>query len=287
SLLLLAAVAGALGACDREDRRPSFKPPPRLAIEASEPRPGSARLRVPRSVAAGVVRIQLENRGKLSHRAQLVRVDRQRSRAEVVAAMRRRVMGGPAPRWLHLAGGVGSTGPGVETTASQELRPGRYYAVDTGSPGRGEPRYFERGAIAAFRVAGRGGAAVSPTTPSHVAAFDYGFNALNLRAGKNLVRIENVGKQPHQLVAVPIPRGKAIADVRRLLRQGRGDGKSGGSIPPDFPSTGETAVLDPRTGQVTEIALKRGRYALLCLASDRAGGAPHAAKGMVSPATVT
>lgn len=39
--------------------------------------------------------------------------------------------------------------------------------------------------------------------------------------------------------------------------------------------------------QITELDLARkGKYALLCFVSDRKGGPPHVAKGMVAEVTV-
>jgi len=48
-----------------------------------------------------------------------------------------------------------------------------------------------------------------------------------------------------------------------------------------------TARIDGGTKQVIELDLdKPGKYALLCFVSDRKGGPPHGAQGMIAEVTV-
>jgi len=47
-------------------------------------------------------------------------------------------------------------------------------------------------------------------------------------------------------------------------------------------STRSTPVLDGGVAQVTDLELKKGKNVLLCFISDRAGGPPHVAKGMIA-----
>lgn len=63
---------------------------------------------------------------------------------------------------------------------------------------------------------------------------------------------------------------------------------AGGAEPPlDFSNVAYTARIDGGTKQITELELARkGKYALLCFVSDRKGGPPHVAKGMVAEITV-
>ncbi len=50
----------------------------------------------------------------------------------------------------------------------------------------------------------------------------------------------------------------------------------------DFMNTRSTSVLDGGESLVTDLDLKKGKNVLLCFISDRAGGPPHVAKGMVA-----
>ena len=45
-------------------------------------------------------------------------------------------------------------------------------------------------------------------------------------------------------------------------------------------------MIDGGAKQAVELELKAGKYALVCFVPDRQGGPPHAAKGMISEATV-
>ena len=45
-------------------------------------------------------------------------------------------------------------------------------------------------------------------------------------------------------------------------------------------------MLDGGREQIDELELVAGRYALVCFLTDRAGGPPHVAQGMVSELTI-
>ena len=45
-------------------------------------------------------------------------------------------------------------------------------------------------------------------------------------------------------------------------------------------------MLDGGNKQVVQLELQRGNYALLCFVSDRQGGPPHVAKGMIQEVEV-
>ena len=62
--------------------------------------------------------------------------------------------------------------------------------------------------------------------------------------------------------------------------------EASGPPPVDFEGGAGTAVLEGGMKQVAELELKRGKYALVCFISDRKGGPPHVAKGMVAEAAV-
>ena len=61
----------------------------------------------------------------------------------------------------------------------------------------------------------------------------------------------------------------------------------GANPPLDFAHVAYTARIDGGSKQITELDLdKPGKYALLCFVSDRKGGPPHVAQGMVAEITV-
>lgn len=192
--------------------------------------------------------------------------------------------GKPIPSWFRAAGGVAGVAPGQTASSTQRLPAGTYYAMDTGSPegeDGGEP-YVARGAIAKIDVRADGNDGQLPRADATVTARDYSFQASGLRAGTARVRFRNAGKEPHHLLAVPMRPGATIAEVREFAREEN----SRGEPPVDFRRESGTVVLDGGTEQVVDLKLGKGKYALLCFITDRAGGPPHVAKGMVSEATV-
>ena len=248
--------------------------PQKLGVEVTEQGNDKFSLNAPTSVRAGLVEISLRTpAGKATHDAQLIRVEGNHSADEVVKAVAAGE-GAPMPRWLVPAGGVGQTEAGATGRATQRLSPGKYYILDTGEPeGDNVKAYFETGAVAALDVTGEASAGNLPETDAKITAKDYTFTARGLEAGTNRVTFENAGKEPHHLLAFRYRKGATLPDVKR-----------------DFmrylhPPVG-TPTLEPGTRQVAELDLRGGKYALVCFVSDRKGGRPHMAKGMIVEASV-
>ena len=226
----------------------------------------------PASVPGGLTRITFRNSAKQPLGPQLVRVEGQHSLAEVAkAGSAWGDKGKPLPSWMRLEGGAPRSVPGQTSTATQVLRPGKYYAFD-----------IETNSAAAFEVKGGDRGGRLPDAPGGtVTASEYKFETSDLKTGKQPVLFENVGKEPHFMVALPIKQGKTIADVRKFIKTEKGE------EPIDEKGAVDTPVLEGGGRQVAELNLKRkGKYALLCFIPDRKGGPPHVAKGMVSEATV-
>lgn len=248
--------------------------PQKLGVEVAEQGKDKFRLNAPKSVRAGLVEISLRTpAGKATHDAQLIRVEGGHSADEVVTAVAAGE-GAPIPRWLVPAGGVGQTEAGATGRATQRLSPGKYYILDTGEPeGDNVKSYFETGAVTALEVTGEASTGKLPETTAKITAKDYTFTARGLKAGANQIRFENAGKEPHHLLAFRYRKGATLADVKRDF------------FPYLHPPVG-MPTLEPGTQQVAELDLKRGKYALVCFSSDRKGGPPHMAKGMIVEASV-
>lgn len=80
--------------------------------------------------------------------------------------------------------------------------------------------------------------------------------------------------------ASPSSRAKRKADARRYFAPRAGEPPA--PPPVDFKRQFNTAILDGGSRQVVDLKLTRGSYVLLCFVPDRAGGAVHASKGMIS-----
>jgi plastocyanin len=250
--------------------------PAKLTITASEAGK-QLHLSVPKSVPAGLVTVELTNMGKAFHEAQLIRLEPGHTPEDAIQVIA--AEGAPSPGWIHAAGGTGPAPPGGKRSATQRLRPGNYIVYD--APFQNEGKGLKFG-LASFKVQGEaddGGKL--PKALAKIEAYEYGFRVSGLTIGKNSVEFSNTGSEPHHVIAVPYKRGATLAEVREAFR-------AGGAEPPlDFANVVYTARIDGGTKQITELDLdKPGKYALLCFVSDRKGGPPHVAQGMVAEITV-
>ena len=242
----------------------------RMSLKLSgEPKPGPAT-------------IKFTNEGKAEHEAQMLRIEGDHSQKEMLAALEGTGNGEPIPEWLRAAGGPGPIKPGSSTSVDVTLEPGTYYALDTGSTegeGEGKP-YYALGALTRFEVSGEKAGGKLPDAQATVSAQEYSFDAKGLKAGPNKIAFDNVGAEPHHMIAAPMAPGATLADVKKFFRTEKG------RPPLNFEEIAGTSVIDGGTVENVELELKSGKYALLCFISDRAGGPPHVAKGMISEATV-
>ncbi len=180
--------------------------------------------------------------------------------------------GGPLPQWLHGGGGVGTVNPGQSASATDLLEPGRYFVTDT-----------DGGASAEFEVTGEASDAELPSTPATITTKEYGFETSGLKAGKQKITFDNAGKELHHVIAFPYREGTTLDTVKKAFAE---QGRPSGPPPFDFENIVGTAVLEGGQKQVTQLELKQGKYALVCFISDRKGGPPHVAKGMITEAVV-
>lgn len=234
----------------------------RLTIAVTESAGRRFRYRTPRTVRAGLVQIRLRNDGAVAHKAQLWRIAGGHTVAQALRARR------PTPAWLRAAGGVALTEPRATGTTIQHLAPGRYYVAGVGS---------ERGTVAQFRVTGSTASRSLPPAPARLNAYEYGFRATALRAGRTSVDFRNTGDEPHHVYFAPLRAGATLADVREFFT----GSKYVGRPPVEEAGTRETVVLGGHQRQLTELDLRAGRYALLCFVRNRAGGPPHTKLGMI------
>lgn len=179
--------------------------------------------------------------------------------------------GKPLPDWVKIEGGTPWAAPGETSSAVQELPAGDYMAVD-----------FDSNAVTPLKVTTGGDGAKPPSADARIEASEYRFTASGLKAGVNTVEFANIGRQPHFFAAAPYKPGATLKQVRKFIRTEKGE-------PPlveDEDAESISAVLDAGRKKVIEMRLRKGKYALLCFVPDRAGGPPHAFKGMISEAVV-
>jgi hypothetical protein len=243
--------------------------PSRLAIELS----GSGKkptFTVPKSVKGGVTEISFSNKAEGDHSAQLVGAQDGHTPQEALAAGNAWGENGKGlPDWVVLAGGLGDVKAGDTASVTQELAPGKYVVADLNS-----------GANAEFEVTGDSGGGEVASDGRTIEATEYEFTSSGLKAGANPLVFKNTGAEPHFIAGVKLKPGATIEDARRFIKSEKG------KPPFDESQTFNTAVIDAGDSQSVEIDLQAGKYALLCFVPDRAGGPPHAVKGMISEAVV-
>lgn len=239
----------------------------RLTITVRDLGPGRFRYGAPATVRGGLVEIRLRNIGDTPHKAQLWRISAGHSIKEALRIRH------PLPDWLRTAGGVSVTQGDATGTSLQSLPSGRYYVADT----LGQP-----GTVAAFTVTAPQTSRPAPRAPARVEALDFSFRVSGLHAGRNSVDFDNTGAEQHHAFFVPMRRGADLAEVRRFFTEQ----SSIGPPPVDAEATRETVVLEGGERQITQLDLRAGRYALLCVVRGRAGGPQHVALGMINEVTV-
>ena len=275
ALLALAAVAG----CgDSDAASDTTRTPARVMLIATELASGRYEIKAPRSVKSGAVEVTLRNHSSKPRDAQLIRITDGHTVEEAVEAIAGAINGARVPPWLRWAGGAGETMPGKTTTFTVDLRAGRYYAVDTTSDEGDDAKLRAAlGAVAPLQVVRSERPAKLPSAAASITANVYGFDAKNLAPGSSTVEFHNAGTEQHHFVLAPILKGRTFADVKKFATT---DGDTG-PPPVSFADQVITGVLDGGQKQLMRLDLKSGRYALFCLVSDRAGGPPHVAKGML------
>jgi hypothetical protein len=269
--VVIATGFGVLAACS-DDKTET------IAVEATEPGSGQFKLTAPASVGGGVVKVNFKNSGKASHDAQLVRVEGNHSRDDVLGAITGN--NSSTPDWLFAEGGVGTTAPGQSRSATLKLSPGTYYALDTGTDDNNNS-YAKGGAVTMMTVT-NGSSGTVPQSGARIQAKDYEFTIPTLKAGTQDITFDNIGNQPHLLVAAPIAPGKTLEDVKTVLAS-----QDQNAAPPlDFNRATTVAAIEGTKAVATSISLQKGNYAFICFLSDRGGGPPHFTLGMIQEAAV-
>lgn len=225
-------------------------------------------IEAPASAEAGLVEMTLRNDGEDAHQAQLIRVEGGHTADEVLELLTGE--SSRIPDWFVGGGGVGTTKPGQTSTVTQELMPGSYAIVDLSAT---KPQSTD------FEVSGEATDAALPETDATVRASEYTFEASGLEPGKNTFLFENAGQELHHIVASPVKADATPAQIKKYFQT---EEESEDPFTEGEAGDLETAVLDSGQSQLADLDLEAGRYAFMCFIPDRAGGPPHAAKGMIT-----
>ena len=247
-------------------------------VEFREPERGEVLISLPSSVGAGLVSFRLKNSGTVRHDAQLIRVTGDQDRDDVASFFRSASRPGfRIPSWVRGGGGAIGIRPGETVVVKQRLDEGDWYLVDLA--------FLDRGGVAPFIATSGGSAADLPSATSRIRARDFSFEPRALRPGTHRVRFENRGREMHEVVLLPLVPGRTVDDAKAYLSD------PNPSVPLSQAPVYTTdpvrlPLLDRGEALVGDVTLGRGTYILACRLPDRAGGTPHAAKGMVAEVQV-
>lgn len=259
---------GALAACGDSDD------PQKLSFEIAGEGKG-ATITAPESAEAGLAELTLTNDSDAEADLQLIRVEGERSAEEVIEGLGKAIRGQAFPEWFFAAGGVGAVGPDESATVTQVLEPGSYYAFNTESDGPPDPED-----AATIEVTGEGSDEEPGEADATVEAGEYVFQAETLPSGTNEVLFDNIGAQPHHLIASKLIGDSTVEEVEQFFKTEKGE------PPLSEKGTQATAVLEGGEAQIVTLDLEPGRYALYCFITDREGGPPHVFKGMIDEVEV-
>ncbi len=224
----------------------------------------------PSTFDGGLTSLSFTNAGTEPHLAAFASLAPGTTLEEVRAALSAPpALGPPAgpPPFTEVAG-FPSADPGVAGKL-----PAGDYVVHCPLPSPDGTSHTAKGMITQVTV-GEGPDGPLPTSIGTVEAVDFGFTSVpSLQAGTNVVRLNNRGKQPHEINLVELGPGTTIDDVLAWFKEPAG--------PPPMRSLSGVAV-SPGTEGTAEFELERGStYALICAIPDFLGDfQPHVTKGM-------
>jgi len=206
-------------------------------------------------------------------------------------AMMTESMEGP-PEWsyqTYLAGGL-ATDPESTSQGIFDLRPGTYVVWSGGDPEAAQPPVE----LTVTGEAATPAAAMEPAAGATVTMFEYGFKVEGeLTPGPQLLKVANVGAQPHFMVLVQPNEPVTKEQVGMVL-----DAEMAGT--PTADAAAAAGVSNPDEWRFAEYAgtismgatewiaadLEPGTYVLICFAPDIESGMPHAYLGMYDVLTV-
>lgn len=235
-------------------------------------------LTAPDTLAAGLVRWRLENRGMVPHHLIVVKIAAGHSYDEYHATVEH---GDPTPDWVTSQGGPeGSTNASDSISVTAQLGAGEYALLCALTGGGGGP-HDRRGMIRRLVVVPSNEApALDPVATDTLRLVDFAFGFPDtLVAGRIRFRIENHGTQRHHAAISQFPDSISYESYLKLAPTWTDE---------NWPliDRGGFTSLSPGQHAWYETTLQPGTYLLECLINDPTSGKMHVDLGMVRKLTV-
>ena len=216
----------------------------------------------PDTLQEGWTTFRLVNNGDAIHAALLVRLEEGRTvdgfREAYAEALRNR---GP---WnsLGLLGGIVAPPPQGSTNATLYLGAGHYAWYCPLGFEDGVPHVLGHGMARPFVVRQRDGSeppTAAPETSVTITMVDYAFQlSAPLTAGQHMIRVENRGPEPHELILMKLAPGKTMNDAQTWLEDMR-------SAPPFGNALGGVVIEEAGGEAYFEAELTPGTHVLFCV----------------------
>jgi hypothetical protein len=235
------------------------------------------RFEAPAEIPAGLTTFKLVNSGPSLHHVQLIKLEEGKTADDFLAALK---AGGPPPRWASVAGGPNPPEPGGTSSTTLAVEPGNYAMLCFIPAADGVP-HMMKGMVRPLTVTGpaRAGAA-EPTADLVMKLVDFDFQLSQpLKAGRQTLRVENAGGQPHEVAIVRLEPGKEPVDFAKWGE--RPSGPAPGKL------FGGVSGIMPGTHAFVEVDLPPGDYGLLCFVPNEKDGKPHFMQGMAKRVKVS
>jgi hypothetical protein len=274
-----AAVALLVAGCAKSEPKPAVDSA--AAAAAATPTPATAVNTVtfnakefafegPDSVPAGLTAIKINDVGQELHHVALMKLEQGKTFADLQAAFK---AGGPPPAWAVAYGGVNPPAPGGTATAMEVLEPGNYAVLCFVESADHVP-HMAKGMMKPLTVTANPNAnTTEPPSDVTLTLSDYKFVLSKpLVAGKQMIKVENMAEQPHEVVLVQLAPGKTIEDLGKWVFDMKGP-------PPGKPIGGIPAFMKGKNA-FFEANLEPGEYGMICFIPDSKDGKPHVQHGM-------
>ncbi len=267
---LLALVAGA--ACakgEKTEQAPvQAAAPPTVHVTATD-----YAFTAPDTLPAGLTTIHLMNEGKEAHHLVLLRLQEGQTIADF-----QKMMAGPPPTGMMLVGGPNPAIPAGSAEATINLKPGNYVMFCVIPGPDGQPHVM-KGMVRPLTVTASTTTVAEPVADVTLKLSDYAFDfSTPLTAGHHVIRVEDAGPQPHELVLVKLDSAKTVEQFAQWTEKMTGP-------PPGTFLSGVTPMTAGEAAFIT-VDLTPGSYGLLCFFPDSKDNKPHLMHGMIKQITV-
>lgn len=227
---------------------PTAPQTPEVAVKASD-----FALDLPDRLPAGIVRVTLENTGKVTHNLLLARLKETKTADEVKAALAK----GPAglAAISDFSGGPAGTPPGERRQVILDLADGQYAALSSAAFSEDKAPDFFKGMLRIVTVDASAGVGKAVPDAAITATYPDGAPvklSATARTGKQNWLLVLDGKAPHTPLIAKLAAGKTADDLATWLKT------RSGSAPADF--VGGMHSLSPGKRGWTVLDLAPGNY---------------------------